>query len=137
MEASAVNIQEMADRLGVVICVGGCGLSASRHRAGVIDPFGIIHFAERRFTKRGAKNLLMLVARRAREMDPGYLNIALYDWWYVYSDSVVAFRLARGDLGIRLPAHLFDRERARCRDLAARRNVRLSKYRRVYEWSRS
>ena len=131
-----MTVEEIGVALGVPICTGGCGLSASRHRTGTIF-LGVIHFAERRFTKRGAKNLLMLVARRAREMDPGYLNIALYDWWYVYSDSVVAFRLARGDLGIRLPAHLFDRERARCRDLAARRNVRLSKYRRVYEWSRS
>lgn len=131
-----MTVTEIAAALDVPVCVGGCGLSISRHRAGVIDPFGIIHFAERRFTKRGAKNLLILVARITREQDPGYLNIPLYDWFYLWSDCTTAAAYA-GDLGFRLPAHLFNRERALCRDLAARRNVRLSKYRRVYEWSRA
>lgn len=131
-----MTVDEMAARLDIPWCPGGCGLSESRHRTGTIF-LGVVHYSRRRFTKRGAKNLLMLVARRAREMDPEYLNIPLYDWWYVYADSVAASKLAFNLLGIRLPAHLFDRERALCRDLAARRNVRLSKYRKTYEWSRA
>ena len=130
-----MTVEEIGVALGVPICTGGCGLSASRHRTGTIF-LGVIHFAERRFTKRGAKNLLILASRRAREMDPGYLNIPLYDWFYLWSDCTVAAAYA-SDLGFRLPAHLFDHERALCRALAARRNVRLSKYRRVYEWSRA
>ena len=132
-----MTISEMARRLDVPVCTGGCGLSATRHRTGMIDPFGAIHYAERRFTKRGAKNLLVLASRHAREMDPEYLNIPLYDWWYVYADSVAASRMAMNLLGFRLPARLFDHDRARCRALAAARNVRLSKYRRVNDWSKA
>ena len=55
-------IHHMALVLDVPTCTGGCGLSKTRHRTGSIDPFGTIHYAERRFTKRSARNYLLLVA---------------------------------------------------------------------------
>lgn len=128
-----MTISEITARFGV--CTGDCGLSDRRHRLGVIDPFGTAHYANRRFTRRAAKNLLVLIARRNRTSDTGYLNVEVYDWWYVYDDSVTAERMALG-LGFRLPARLFDRERAMCRLMADRRGVKLSAYRRVMEWSR-
>ena len=117
------------------VCLGGCGLSATRHRTGTIDPFGTVHFADRRFTRRAAKNLLLLIAQRDREEDPGFLNVELYDWFYLWRDSTTAVRLA-ANLGFRLPSRLFDGERELCRMLASRRGVKLSKYKRVYQWSR-
>mgnify|MGYP001558438609 CR=1 FL=1 len=77
---AGVKIAEMALALNVPTCTAGCALSKTRHREGVIDGFGIIHFAERRFSRRSAKNYLMLVARLWREGDPEYLNIELFDW---------------------------------------------------------
>lgn len=129
-----MTIRDMADRLGVPTCTGGCGLSATRHRTGCIF-LGVVHFAERRFSRRAAKNYLMLVARRDREMNDGYLNHEVYDWWYVWHDSVTAAVMARL-LGFRLPAAIFARERALCRLLADRRGVKLSRYRRVAAWVR-
>jgi hypothetical protein len=129
-----MTFTELANRLEVKWCSGGCGLSTTKHREGCIDPFGVIHFAERRFTRRSARNFLILVARMDRESDPGFLNIDLYDWFYVYLDSVDAARMAKA-AGFRLPAPLFDAQRQRCRDLAARRGVKLSKYRKVWNWA--
>ena len=129
-----MTITEMARRLDTEVCVGGCGLSAGRHRAGCIF-LGVIHFAERRFTRRAARNFLLLVARRDREADADYLNHEVYDWFYVWLDSVTAARLALR-LGFRLPARLFDPERELCQALAARRGVKLSRYKRVWQWSR-
>ena len=131
-----MTVSEIARQLDVPVCTGGCGLSVSRHSRGTIDPFGVIHFAERRFTRRGARNLLLLIARRDREADAGYLNVPVFDWWYVYHDSVTAARMARS-LGFVIPARLWDLDREWCRLLAARRGVRLGKYRRVYNWVRS
>lgn len=128
-----MTVAEMARRLDIAWCGGGCGLSEYRHRRGVMF-MGVVHYAERRFTRRGAKALLMLVARMRREADPGYLNIAEWDWWYVWHDATEASRLAR-TLGFVLPARLFDHERELCRLLAARRYVNLSAYPAAYAWS--
>lgn len=129
-----MTITEMAARLEVPTCTGGCGLSRTRHRTGCIF-MGVVHFAERRFSRRAAKNYLMLVARMDREADGEYLNrIDLYDWFYVYVDSVTAARMAK-QLGFRLPASIFEREREMVRLLAARRGVKLSRYKKVYQWS--
>jgi hypothetical protein len=125
----------MARRLGVTWCGGGCGLSATRHREGCIY-LGVIHYRERRFTRRAARTFLMLVARLDRETDDGYLNIELYDWFYLWRDSVSAAQMAK-TLGFRLPASVFDQQRNQCILLAARRGVNLTKYRRVYQWARA
>lgn len=130
------TVSQIAADLDMRVCLGGCGLSATRHREGCIDPFLQVHFAERRkMTHRAARNLLLLLAKAQRMADPGYLNIDVFDFYYIYSDSVAAARMAR-DCGFRLPARLFDDRRRICRDLAARRWINLSKYPRVYSWSR-
>jgi hypothetical protein len=129
-----MKIEDMAERLDIRWCGGGCGLSETRHREGCIF-LGVVHFRERRFTKRAARNFLMLAARMQRESDEGYLNIPLFDWWYCYSDSIAAGRMAM-ECGFRLPAAVFDEQREMCRLLAAKRGVRLSKYRKVWAWSR-
>lgn len=116
-------------------CRGGCGLSAYRHRFGVIDPFGTLHFGDRRFTKRAAKNLLTAAARRERWADPGWLNTAEFTWLHLYHDAVAAQALAR-EAGFRLPSRLFDHERQIVRAIAVRDEIALSKYERVRSWLR-
>ena len=130
-----MTVEEIAARIGEPVCTGGCGLSARRHRDGIIDPFGIVHFGERKFSRRSLRNLLLLVARARREADPEYLNIDLYDWLYLYLDSVTAANLAR-TLGVVIPARLWDDRRALCLNLARQRGVRLGaiRNRRVYQW---
>ena len=131
-----MSIREMADRLGVRWCGGGCGLSEWRHRGGAIDPFGVLHFSERRFTKRAARNFLVLAAKQRRLADPGYLNVPMYDWWYVWSDSRVAAKMAR-ELGFVIPARLWDEQKEECRMLAMRRGIRLHRdYPAVWAWCR-
>lgn len=126
---------ELAARLDINVCGGNCGLSHYHHRYGTIDCFGGLHFAPRRFTRRAARNLLLLIARAQREADPGYLNISLFDWQYLYLDSIAAQNLALR-AGFRLPTRLFDAQRGRCRGLMARRNVAPNRYPRVREWLR-
>lgn len=116
------------------ICWGGCGLSERRHERGVLF-LGIVHFADRRFTRRGARNLLMLLARREREADPGFLNDPIFDFLYPALDALRAQELAL-EAGFRLPARLFDRERAKARSLAARRSAAISRYPRLRSWLR-
>lgn len=127
-----MTITEMGARLGVPTCTGGCGLSATRHRTGCIF-LGVVHYAERRFTRRAARTYLMLVARLERENDPAFLNDEVYDWLYPYIDSVEAGKLAM-QLGFRLPAAVFDRQREQVRSLAARRGVKLSRRGNLYQW---
>lgn len=115
-------------------CRGGCGLSPWRHRRGEVF-VGVLHFADRRMTKAGAKNLLMLAARRERTNDDFWLNTPEWAWFYEYRDAVRAQDLA-GQFGFRLPSHLFDRERARCRALAAEQGIRLSRREKVRAWLR-
>lgn len=126
--------RDLAARMPVAVCEGGCGLSATRHRTGAAF-LGVVHYADRRLTVQTARSLLLLAARAEREADPGFLNLDLYDWWYRYGDSIRAYNLGLA-CGIRLPRRAFDRERAECRRLAAKRGVRLSSRRRVYEWCR-
>jgi hypothetical protein len=116
------------------ICWGGCGLSERRHERGVIF-LDVVHFADRRFTKRGARNLLMLLARREREADPGFLNDPIYDFLYPALDALRAQELA-GEAGFRLPARLFDREREQARALAERRHVSIRRYPKLRSWLR-
>jgi hypothetical protein len=110
-----------------------CPVSQRRHERGMIDGFGVIHFADRRFTKIGAKNLLMLIAKRDREDDPGFLNDPIYDFLYPALDALRAQQLA-GEMGFRLPARLFDKEREQARTLAARRHVSIRRYPRLRSW---
>jgi hypothetical protein len=123
----------MAATLGVTVCGGGCGI-ARDHKAGFIDPFGVLHWADRKVTRKGARRFLLLVARLRRESDPAHINdYGLYDWWYLARDAVAAQKMAVG-CGFRLPGWLFDRDKDLCRALAARRGVKLSKYPLVVKW---
>jgi hypothetical protein len=110
-----------------------CPISGRAHERGRLDAFGAIHYADREFTRRGARNLLLLVARRARQKDPAYLNDPMYDWLYVYLDSVRAQSIAL-EHGFRLPARLFDGQRTQARAMAARRSVSIRRYPRFKSW---
>jgi len=129
-----MTYRQMAKALYVPFCAGECGIVTRSHEQGFVF-LDVVHWAERRFTRRGAKNFLMLVARRRRLLDPEFLNIPEYDWIYEHLDSTMAQRMAHG-LGFRIPAHLFDMERNRCARLAQKRGVKLSKYPAIYAWSR-
>jgi hypothetical protein len=126
--------RDLSAHLPVATCEGYCGLSESRHRKGVVF-LGVVHYADRRLTVQTARNLLLLAARAEREADPQFLNIDLFDFWYRYSDSIRAYNLGLS-AGIQLPRRVFDRERAECRRLAARRGVALSSRRNLYQWAR-
>lgn len=115
-------------------CASDCGLSAWRHRRGALF-LGIIHLADRRFTKRIAKRLLMLEAQRVRDEEPMILHSPEWAWLYIYWDAVRAQAMA-ASFGFRLPSRLFDRERAQCRALAAEQGVRLSRHEKVRAWLR-
>lgn len=129
-----MTIRQLSATLPVAVCEGGCGLSGSRHRRGCVF-LNVVHFADRRLTYQTAARLLLLAARAVRAADPGYLNSELFDFYYAYHDAVWAYRHAES-VGIRLPRRAFDRQRAECRRLAARRGVHLSAYRRVWSWAR-
>jgi len=128
-----MTYRQMAAEFKVPFCDGGCGLPDRTHETGLIF-LDVLHWRERRFTRRGAKTFLMLIARQKRLLDPEFLNIPEFDWMYEYNDSVMAQRMA-GQLGFRIPAHLFDIERNRCARLAHKRGVKLSKYPAIYKWA--
>lgn len=117
---------------GSPICTGGCGLSDRAHIVGTLY-LGVIHFADRRWSRRALRNLLLLVARREREADPGFINMRPFDWYYLYLDNVKASRMALG-LGVRLPARLSRKDRLMCARIAAARRIALSRYPAVRAW---
>ena len=125
---------DLAARLPVPLCEGGCGISTSRHKKGFVF-LHVVHYADRRLTVQTARAILVLAARAEREQDPGWLNDPVFDWFHVYADSVRAFRMGEA-AGIRLPHRVFAKQRAECRRLAAKRGVALSSRKRVYEWAR-
>ena len=128
------TIGDLAARLDLVWCSGGCGLSENRHRKGVVF-LNVIHLSDRRLTVQTARTLLLLAAQNAREQDGGYLNnLDLYGFLYEWTDSVAAYRMGCS-VGIRLPARVFDAKRAECRRLAAMRGVKLSRYRAAFQWA--
>lgn len=116
------------------VCPGGCGLSDAAHRKGTLDPFGVAHWAPRRFTRRALRNLLLLVARRDRAANIEFLNQPIYEFFYLWHDNVEASKMAMS-LGVRLPARLSRADRTRCRNLARKMGVRLSKRSAIYSWS--
>lgn len=129
-----MTYREAMTRLGVEqVCFGGCGLNDYRHR-GVIDPFNTIHWRERRFTRRGLRRLLLLVARRAHENDPGFLNDPRGEWYRLWWREQRANSLA-AQLGVRFPARWSTEERMRSRYLAAKADVKLARdFPAVYAW---
>lgn len=129
------TIHEAAARYGVCDSPTCPLIGDPLHWKGFIDPFGVGHYSDRRFTRRALRNLLILVARRDRLADPGWLNSnALFDWYYLYTDEVAASRMAMS-LGVRLPARLSRLNRLKCLQLAKRKGVKLSKRSAVYAWA--
>jgi hypothetical protein len=92
------------------VCWGNCGLSTARHRRGVVDPFGVAHWANRRMSRRGLRNFLLLVARRDRLADPGFLNTPDLAWAQRYFDEAKAAKWA-ARLGVRFPIDFSRAER--------------------------
>lgn len=126
---------EVVRRLGIEqVCLDGkCGLSDYQHR-GIIDPFGTIHWRERRFTRRGLRRFLLLVARRAHENDPGFLNTPETEFYRLYWREQRANFLA-AQIGYRFPASWSREERMRSRWLASKADVHLARdFPAVYAW---
>lgn len=115
------------------ICFGGCGLSERRHRLGAVF-LGVVHWRERRMSRRALRNFLLLVAKRDREANPEFLNIPELTWYAIWSDNTEAGRLA-ARVGIRLPAALSINDRLRTLTLARKRGVSLSHRPRIYAWA--
>jgi hypothetical protein len=128
-----VTYAAMAAKLKVPFCGGGCGMPDQVHEQGLVF-LNVLHWRERRFTRRGAKHFLMLIAKAKRLVDPEYLNAEEFDWMYIHNDAVMAQALA-GQFGFRIPARLFDIDRMRCARLAQKRGVKLSNYPAVYQWT--
>jgi hypothetical protein len=123
MKYRHLSYRKMSLILGVPFCAGGCGIDERRHRAGTLF-MGVIHWSERRFSRRGARNFLLLAARREREADPEFLNAPHLRFYHVWWDAQRAAELA-ATLHFRFPAEASLRDRARCYQLARQQRVRL------------
>jgi hypothetical protein len=122
------------EQLGIErVCLGGCGLNDYRHRGSIF--LNVIHWRERRVTRRGLLRFLLLVARRNREKDPGYLNDRKFRFLYTWIDHRAADDMA-GLLGIRFPVAFSRRERAGVLWDAMRQNIHLaSTHPAIYAWA--
>jgi hypothetical protein len=128
-----MTYREMATQLKTPFCDGGCGMNDELHEQGLVF-LNVLHWSERRFTRRGAKNFLVLIAKHKRLSDPEFLNIEKFDWLYIHNDAVMAQAWAKM-FGFRIPGSLFDRDRDRLIRLARKRGVNLSTYPAVYAWA--
>ena len=107
-----MTYSEVVNRLGLTgVCLGGCGIRERSHKRGFIDPFGGVHWQERRVSKRGLRNFLLLVAKRDRTRPVegwttrGFLNDPGLYWAAMYLDEQRANEWA-GKLGVRFPIAL-------------------------------
>ena len=133
-----MTFAEIGQRVGARHCMGGCGLSERAHTLGVIDPFGVVHYAERRFNRRSARRFLMGCARNERQQDPEMLNdtSGRLAFWYLHHDAVRAAEMA-ALCGFRIPARLSKLDRLRCIQLAMKAQVHLARdWPAIYAWAR-
>jgi hypothetical protein len=108
----------VVSRLGLQQVCLGCAITERSHRNGFIDGFGVVHWAERRVTKRGLRRLLLLVARRDRNrlnydtewLTRGFLNDRALYWAHFYFDEQRANEWA-AKLGVRFPVEFSGPER--------------------------
>ncbi len=126
-----MTIKEAAIQMNVCLY---CDLGFEAHWAGTLDGFGVVHYADRRFSRRALRNMLLLVAKRERMADVEFLNLPIFEFFYLYSDNVMASKWAVA-LGVRLPARLSRLDRLRCLSLAKRQGAKLSKRSAVYKWA--
>ena len=83
------------------VCWGGCGLSDTIHRGRTF--LGVLHFSDRRMSRRGLRHFLLFVARRERLASPDFLNDdRRYFGLYLYLDEMKANAWA-AQLGVRFP----------------------------------
>lgn len=126
---------EIVDRLGWPkrVCLGGCGVTSRSHRTGFIF-LDVVHWAERRVTRRGLRRFLLLLARRNREADPTYLNAPHLTWYHLWADEQYANALA-GIVGFRFPIEFSRTERAKCLWLAHKNKVPITRtHPAIYAW---
>lgn len=135
---------DIVSRLGFEgVCLrADCGLTDNAVR-GCLDPFGVVHWRERRVTRRGLRRFLLLVAKRERLADRivndaapvrGYLNARRHAWLHTYLDARQADRWA-AELGVRFPVEFSRQERSECLYLAWRSGANLSKRPAIYSWA--
>lgn len=131
-----MTFADVCGRLGITkVCAGGCGLSANRHRTGTLF-LDVIHWSERRMTKRALRRFLLLVAKRDRLNDADYVNLPIWNWYYLWLDNVEAGRLA-AKIGVRIPADLSRNDRLACLTLARKWGASLSTgWPQVYSWAK-
>lgn len=131
-----MNYETMTRLLPVRVCLDpACGLDERWHWKGVVDPFGVVHFTDRRWSKAGARRLLLLAAKLWRERPSlGYLNTPEYEWLHLYLDARQAYEWAL-EAGFRLPAKLSWAERSKSLRLAVRQGVHVARdYPAIYQW---
>lgn len=122
--------------LPVAVCLDpNCGIDERWHWTGRIDPFGIVHFTDRRWTRAGARRLLLLAAKAWRERPgSGYLNAPALEWLHLYVDAKQAYEWSR-EIGFRMPAKLSWHERSKSLRLAVKQGIHVAAdYPSVYAW---
>ena len=113
------------------VCLGACGIQSRSHKRGFIY-LDVVHWQERRVSKRGLRRFLLLCAQRDRRLDPGFLNDERQWWWlYLYTDQRRADQWA-WQLGVRFPVTLSLPER---RTVALVPNLART-YPAIYAWAR-
>lgn len=116
------------------VCLGGCGVTTRSHRTGFIF-LDVVHFEERRVTRKGLRRFFLLLARRNREADPTYLNDPQLGWYHLWADEQYANALAQV-IGVRFPVEFSRTERWRCLWLAHKVKVPITRtHPALYSWA--
>ena len=101
---------EFAERLGVALCTGGCGLDAADHQPGFWDQTGRFHWYERAMRRTSIRNFIWKLSATQHGEGPAW-----YRYWCRIHWAQQALRL----LHLRLPAIAWDTQRATLRALLA------------------
>jgi hypothetical protein len=106
-----VTYRQIVEELGLWrVCLNDppCGLSATAHRGTIF--LGVIHFRDRRFSRRGLRKLLLLCAKRDRLASVNFLNDPGLWFAYFYLDERKANEWA-AQIGVRFPVSFSAPER--------------------------
>lgn len=102
--------QEIAKLMEVTLC-SLCSLDNCANMSS-----NTVHWHERRVTRPGLRNFLKLVSQLR-------LVSGMPEWQALWAQNIWAYRKARYELGVLLPAHLSKRDRARVRYLMDRDSI--------------
>lgn len=95
----------------------------------------VLHWSDRRVTRRGLRRFLLLVAKRKRELAPAYLNDPKLGWFHLYDDNREADKMA-AKLGVRFPVEFSRTERWKCLWLAHKAKVPITRtHPALYSWA--